>query len=94
MHLPVECGPLEFENRSLERVWEKFKTSSQEVAIIYFITTFNSFNHYSIVAYPVGIHQDYFKHRKESLENKILLCFNPNFDHSIDSLLRGVSLFR
>ncbi len=82
-HLPFACGSLEFENRSLERAREIFKTSHQEVAMFHFLKTFNSFNHYSMVAYPVGIHQDYFKHGKESLENKILFCLNPNFHHSI-----------
>ena len=61
------------------------RISRQEVAMFFFcfLTTFNSFNHYSMVVYPVGIHQDYFKRGKESLENKILFCLNPNFDHSI-----------
>jgi hypothetical protein len=74
---------LEFENRSLEQAREEFKVYSQEIAMFCILTTFNSVNHYSMVVYLVGIHQDYFKHGKESLENKILFRLNPNFEHSI-----------
>ena len=81
--LPVAWGPLEFENKSLERARHVYKTSGHEEAMVCFLNTIKSFNHYSMMAYPVGIHQDYFKHGKESLENKILLCLNPNVHHSI-----------
>ena len=78
-HQPVACAIFKFESRSLERAREEFKKSSQENAMFCFLTTFNSFNHDSMVAYPVGIHQDYFKPGKESLRNKILFCKTGNF---------------
>lgn len=38
-----------------------------------FFDAFNKFHSYSMVCYPVGIHNDHFKDGDESLENKILM---------------------
>lgn len=76
---PIASGPLKFENRSLVQAKKEYSISNKEEAMLQFLSTFNSFKHYSMVAYPVGLHQDHFKHGKESLENKIVFCFNPNF---------------
>ena len=77
-------GPMQFENDSLAKAWNEYRGADQEKAKFCFLDKINSFNHYSMVAYPVGIHQYYFKHGKESLENKILFCLNANFGRSTD----------
>ena len=82
-HRPVACGPLTYENESLSVARDEFKESPREEAMYRFLSKFNTFNHYSMAAYPVGAHYDHFKHGKESLENKILFCLNPNFGKSI-----------
>ena len=79
----IACGPLQFENDSLAKARKEYRSANQEKAMFCFLDKFNSFNHYSMVAYPVGLHKDHFKHGKESLENKILFCLNPNFGESI-----------
>jgi hypothetical protein len=76
---PVAMGPLKYELASLEQARNVFKESDPGVAMYMFLRCFNSFNHYSMVAYPVGMHYDFFHRGKESLENKILFCLNPNF---------------
>ena len=80
---PIARGPLQFENVSLEEARKKYLQANGEEAMFRFLETFNSFNHYSMVAYPVGLHKDHFKHGKESLENKVLFCLNPNFGKSV-----------
>ncbi len=79
----IAGGPLLFENESLEKARKEYRSADQETAMFCFLEKFNGFNHYSMVAYPVGLHKDHFKHGKESLENKILFCLNPNFGESI-----------
>jgi hypothetical protein len=79
MEPAVAMGPLKYELASLEQARNVFKESDPGVAMYMFLRCFNSFNHYSMVAYPVGMHYDYFHRGKESLENKILFCLNPNF---------------
>ena len=74
----VATGPLKYEVVSLKQARKVFKESHPEEAMYRFLTCFNSFNHYSMVAYPVGMNCDHFHHKKESLENKILFCLNPN----------------
>jgi hypothetical protein len=76
---PVATGPLKFELASLESARTVFKNSHPDEAMYNFLCSFNSFNHYSMVAYPVGMHYDHFRHGKESLENKMLFCLKPNF---------------
>ena len=78
----IAGGPLLFENESLAKAQKEYRSADQETALFCFLEKFNSFNHYSMVAYPVGLHKDHFKHGKESLENKILFCLNPNFGKS------------
>jgi hypothetical protein len=70
--------PLKYELASLEQAMKVFKESHPEEALYRFLSCFNSFNHYSMVAYPVRMHCDHFHCGKESLENKILFCLNPN----------------
>ena len=53
-----------------------------------FIAAFNHLNHYSMVAYPIGMHEDHF-HNGECLENKILFTL-PRLKNG--SLGRGGSL--
>ena len=36
-----------------------------------------------MVANPMGMYFDNFRHGKESLENKILFCLNPNLGHGV-----------
>jgi len=79
----VAAGPLKFELVSLEHARKVFNSSPPEEAMYGFLCCFNSFNHYSMVAYPVGMHCDHFRHRKESLENKILFCLNPNIGSGV-----------
>ena len=78
-HPAVALGPLKYEIVSLEQARKVFKESPPEEAMFMFLSCFNSFNHYSMVAYPAGMHCDHFHRRKESLENKMLFCLNPNF---------------
>jgi hypothetical protein len=78
----VAMGPLQYELVSLEKSRKVFKQSDPDVALYMFLSCFNSFNHYSMVAYPVGMHCDHFHKRKESLENKILFCLNPNTNNA------------
>jgi len=75
----VAMGPLKYELVSLEQARNVFEQSDPGVALHMFLSHFNSFNHYSMVAYPIGMHCDHSHQRKESLENKILFCLNPNF---------------
>ena len=72
----VAMGPLKHELVSLEQARNVFKQSDPCVALHRFLSCFNSFNHYSMVAYPVGMHFDHFHRGKESLENKTLFCLN------------------
>ncbi len=65
----IAGGPLLFENESLAKAQKEYRSADQETALFCFLEKFNSFNHYSMVAYPVGLHKDHFKHGKESLEN-------------------------
>jgi hypothetical protein len=79
----VATGPLKFELVSLEHARKVFSNSPPEEAMFHFLCCFNSFNHYSMVAYPVGMHCDHFRHGKESLENKLLFCLNPNIGSGV-----------
>lgn len=74
----VASGPLRYERISLEEARKAYTSAPKNEAMFQFISKFNSFNNYSMVAYPVGMHCDHFKHRKESLENKILFCISPS----------------
>jgi hypothetical protein len=59
---PIACGPLQFENNSLAKAPKEYGMANQEEAMLCFLDTFNSFKHYSMNAYPVGLHKDHFKH--------------------------------
>ena len=71
---PVATGPLKYEYKSILKARQKISHSNQQNSMFHFLSTFNAFNHFSMVAYPVGMHLDYFKNKEESLENKLLLC--------------------
>ena len=79
----VATGLLKFELASLESARKVFNKSHRDEAMYSFLCCFNSFNHYSMVAYPVGMHCDHFRHGKESLENKMLFCLKPNVGSSV-----------
>ena len=79
----VATGPLKFELVSLEHARRVFNNSPPEKAMYRFLCCFNSFNHYSMVAYPVGMHCDHFHDGKERLENKILFCLNPSIGSGV-----------
>jgi hypothetical protein len=66
----------------LAKARKEYGLANREEAMFCFLDTFNTFKHYSMVAYPVGLHKDHFKHGKESLENKLLFSLNPNFGKS------------
>ena len=68
----VAMGPLKSELVSLEHARKVFNNSHPEEAMYHFLCCFNSFNHYSMVAYQVGMHCDHFRHGKESLETNAL----------------------
>jgi hypothetical protein len=82
-NLPIACGPLEFENVSLVQARKEYRMADQEEAMFCFLYTFNSFNHYSMVAYPVGLHKHHFKHGKDSLENKLLFVLIPILENQL-----------
>ncbi len=73
-HFAVATGPLRYECAALEEARRTYSVSHKEEAMFNFVSKFNSFNHFSMVAYPVGMHFDYFRKGKESVENKMLLC--------------------
>ncbi len=51
---PVVCGPLTYENESLSVARDKFKQSPKEEAMYHYLSKFNGFSCYSMMAYPVG----------------------------------------
>ena len=84
----IAKGPLTCELLSLEQSRQSTESSPDHKRIHDLVVAFNSHNKYSMVCYPVGMHYDHFPQKKESLENKILLCC-PRQGHSIG---RGGSL--
>jgi len=95
-HLMVATGPLSYETKSLDLARQQCSHScSENEKISTFISIFNAQNHFSMVAYPVAYHYDYFKERKESIENKILLVVPREVMKelmNINSVGRGGSL--
>ena len=63
----VATGPLKYELVSLEQARKVFKEPPPEKDMYRFLSCFNSFNHYFMVAYPVGMHCGHFCHGRESL---------------------------
>ena len=82
--------------KSLDLARQKYHVCiSRNEKISKFISTFNSQNHFSMVAYPVAYHYDHFKERKESIENKLLLVVPRHVmkeQMKINSVGRGGSL--
>jgi hypothetical protein len=70
----VATGSLKYECATLENTCHEHAKSLKEEAMFYFISKFNRFNHFSLLAYPVGMYMDHFKEGKESIKNKMLLC--------------------
>ena len=95
-HLMVATGPLTYEMKSLDLARQKYHVCiNRNEKIAKFISTFNSQNRFSMVAYPVAYHYDYFKEGKESIENKLLLVVPRNLmkeQMKINSVGRGGSL--
>ena len=95
-HRMVATGPLTYEMKSLDLARQKYHVCiNRNEKIAKFISTFNSQNHFSMVAYPVAYHYDYFKERKESIENKLLLVVPRHVmkeQMKINSVGRGGSL--
>ena len=54
----IAGGPLQFENDSLAKARKEYRSADQEKAMFCFLDKFNSFNHYSMVVYPVGLHKE------------------------------------
>lgn len=73
----IASGPLQYEYSSLLKAREAYEKAPEGNKMFHFLSKFNSFNKFSMVAYPVGMHYDYFKEGKESLENRILFCTKP-----------------
>jgi hypothetical protein len=71
----VLTRPLKYDLISLEMARKVHKESPAGEAMHWFICCFNSFNHYSMVAYPVGMHCNHFRHGKESLENIFFVLY-------------------
>ena len=68
---PIASGPLISEMRNIRYTRSVFVSS--ERSYYAFIANYNAYNSFSLVAYCVGIHNDYFRKNAESLENKILI---------------------
>ena len=69
---PVAVGPMKKEIKNIALARKSYNTSTTPMRMHNFIHTFNTLNHYSMVAYTAGMHEDNFRDG-ESLENKILL---------------------
>ena len=65
---PVAVGLMKRELRNIKLAWKSYSTSSTPMRMHNFIHTFNKLNGYSMVTYPVGMHEDNFR-AGESLEN-------------------------
>ena len=68
---PTAVGPIEHEMKNIDIARQKYSSSSKSKRMHNFIVAFNHLNRYSMVAYPVGMHEDHFTNG-ECLENKIL----------------------
>ena len=69
--LPVAIGPINQEMKKIDIARKSYQESSEGMNMHNFIVAFNKLNRFSMVAYPVGMHNDHFRNG-ESLENKIL----------------------
>jgi len=74
-------GVLECESKKLEKSRKAYNACDQplEKKYLAFFDAFNKLHSYSMVCYPVGMHNDHFKNDDESLENKILMSIENEF---------------
>ena len=77
-HQPVAAGPIQHEYNNILESRKKDDASPQKDKMHHFITAFKRLHKFSMVAYPVGMHDDHFRLDNESLENKILFTI-PSF---------------
>ena len=74
--LPKVCqGVIDCETRKVQESRKVYDASDQtlEGKYLAFLDAFNKMHSYSMVCYPVGMHNDTFRDGVESLENKILM---------------------
>ena len=74
--LPRVCqGVIDCESRKIAKSREIYEACDEpmEAKYLAFVDAFNKLHSYSMVCYPVGMHNDTFKDGDESLENKILM---------------------
>ena len=79
-------GVIECESRKMNGCYHIYKDSDKSwLKFLEFLAAFNTYHSYSMVCYPVGIHNDHFKDDNESLENKILMSieFDPSYDKAM-----------
>ena len=75
--LPVAIGPLTREKKNMDMARLQYSTAKAN-PMFSLIRYYNSCNKFSMVAYPVGMHNDHFRLSRESLENRILLCLSEH----------------
>jgi hypothetical protein len=74
--LPRVCqGVIDCESQKIVKSREIYEACDEpmEAKYLAFLDAFNKLHSYSMVCYPVGMHNDTFKDGDESLENKILM---------------------
>ena len=71
-------GVIDCETRKVQESRKVYDASdkSLEGKYLAFLDAFNKMHSYSMVCYPVGMHNDTFRDGVESLENKILMSTN------------------
>ena len=74
---PVAIGPLTREKKNMDMARLMYSTAKTN-PMFSLIRHYNSCNKFSMVAYPVGMHNDHFHLARESLENRILLCLSDH----------------
>ncbi len=68
---PIAVGPIKSEMTKIIAARLAFELSDGSIAMC--LDAFNSFNSASLVTHPVGLHNDTFRGRSESIENKMLI---------------------
>ncbi len=72
----IAVGPIKSEMTKIRTFRLAFKRSDGSIAI--YLETFNSFNSTLLVTHTVGLHNDTFRGRSKSIENKMLITFQVN----------------
>ena len=75
---PVAAGPIQHKYNKILASRKKYDASPQKDKMHHFFTAFTCLYKFSMVAYPVGMHDDHFRLDDESLGNKILFTI-PSF---------------